>query len=266
MLGKTLAIGLGFVLLLYGALLALLYFFQEALIFPGSSLPKDFEFRFDVPFGELDIPVTGGTLNALHFRQPHPTGVIFFLHGNGGNLDDWTENIEWYGRANYDLFIFDYRGYGKSPGRITSEQQLLDDVRAAWRTMRDSYNDIPIVIYGRSLGSALAARLASEVEADLVVLVSPFTSMRAMARLHYPFVPGALLRYPLRTDAIIGDIAQPLLLIHGSDDRFIPPQHSKTLLSLTPPETQLLIVEGAGHNDIHRFPAYLNRLSAALPR
>ncbi|TXC66715.1 lysophospholipase [Piscinibacter aquaticus] len=96
--------------------------------------------------------------------------------------------------------MLDYRGYGKSSGRIESEAQLHADVRAVWRAVAPHYAGKRVVLYGRSLGTALAASLAAELQPDLTMLVSPYTSMEAMARQHYPWVPGALLRYPLRTD------------------------------------------------------------------
>lgn len=265
MLLKVIGSLLALALLVYVALLAVLFVKQEALMFPAKPLPDNFQFEFELPFEERIIPVAGAALHGLHFQQAKPQGVIFFLHGNGGNLVDWTENIEWYRENNYDLFIIDYRGYGKSEGRINSQAQLMADVRAAWQTMQGFYTDLPIIIYGRSLGSALAAQLATEVDADKVVLVSSFTSMLAMAAQQYPFVPLSLVRYPLRTDHIIGKINIPLLLIHGDKDDFIPIEHSKTLQKLARNGTRLLTIEGADHNDIHRFPAYLNGLAAELP-
>jgi uncharacterized protein len=252
-------------LLLTTAFAGSLYFFQESLIFVGTRLPDDHRFEFDVPFRELTIAVDGAELNALHFQQPSPRGLVFFLHGNAGNLQSWTSNIGYYRQVNYDLFIFDYRGYGKSSGRIEDEQQLHADVRAAWDTVAPLYHDKPIVIYGRSLGTALAARLARDVEPDLLMLVSPFTSVVAMAKQQYPFLPGALVRYPLRTDRLIADIRAPIVFVHGSEDRLIPLAHGLELRDLVRTESSLIIVEGAGHNDIHVFDSYLEGVSAALP-
>lgn len=263
--GKTITNLLVLGVIVYLLVIAALYVWQESLMFPGKKLPDDFRFELSMPFTEHMIEVEGGAINALHFQQPDADGVVFFLHGNGGNLDGWTENIEWYQRNNYDLFIIDYRGYGKSLGRITSQQQLMDDVRAAWRVMQPHYPDKPIVLYGRSLGAALAAQLATEVEADLLVLVSPFTSMLAMAAELYPFVPSALVRYPLRTDEIIDQITMPILLIHGDQDTFIPIAHSQSLFDKAGPGARLLTIEGAGHNDIHNFSSYLGGLAAVLP-
>lgn len=252
-------------LLLAGVFFTHLYLTQEAAIFPGTVLPHDHRFEFDLPFEEVRIPVDGAELSGLHFQQANPRGLIFFLHGNGGNLESWTTNVDYYRRVNYDLFIFDYRGYGKSTGRIQDEKQLYDDVRTAWNTIAPRYEEKPIVIYGRSLGAALAANLATDVMAELLVLVSPFTSIVAMARQQYPYIPEWLVRYPLRTDDIVSRIKMPIVFVHGDADELIPLDHSQRLIELATAKTRLLVIEGAGHNDIHQFKSYVDGLTRELP-
>ena len=248
----------------YAGALGLLYVRQERIILPASALAADYRFQFDQPFQEVWIPVQGASLHALHFKQPNPRGVVFFLHGNAGNLVSWTTGVDFYRRVNYDLFIVDYRGYGKSTGHIENEAQLHADARAAYDAMAPLYRDKPIVIYGRSLGTALAASLARDVQPRLLVLVSPFSSLAASAAHAYPWAPGWVLKYPLRTDAIIGDIKSPILLIHGSEDKLIPLAHSERLKALARSPVELLVVPGAGHSDIHKFPVYLDGLAARL--
>jgi pimeloyl-ACP methyl ester carboxylesterase len=250
----------------YAGILGLLYFAQERMIFPASTLPADYQFRFDHPFEEIRIPVDGAVLDALHFRQPEPRGLVFFLHGNAGDLSSWTTGLDFYRRVNYDLFIFDYRGYGKSTGRIESEAQLHADVRAAWDRIAPQYRDKPIVIYGRSLGTGLGAYLARDVHPALLVLVTPYVSLVDAARRTYPFAPGWLLKYPLRTDAIAGDLKAPVLLVHGTRDELLPLDDSKTLSKLIRSPVEMLVVDGAAHNDIHQFPQYLDGLAARLAR
>ena len=94
--------------------------------------------------------------------------------------------------------------------------------------------------------------------------MSPFTSLAATAAQAYPWAPGWILKYPLRTDTIIGDIKSPILLIHSSDDRLIPLAHSQRLKALVRSPVEVLVVPEAGHNDIHKFPAYLDGLAARL--
>jgi len=242
-----------------------LYFSQEETIFPATRLSPDFQFSFEVPFQEMMIPVDGAEINGLHFQQPDSRGLIFFLHGNGGNLESWTTNVGYYQRINYDLFIFDYRGYGKSTGQIQSEAQLHEDVRRVWDVIAPLYPDKPIVLYGRSLGTALATKLAAAVNPDLLILVSPFTSMISMARRQYPYLPDWLVRYQFRTDEHIADVRSPIVFVHGDQDDFIPLEHSITLKERTSATARMLVIEGAGHGDIHEFQKYLDGLAMELP-
>tara|TARA_R110002096_G_scaffold50152_2_gene131940 strand:+ start:786 stop:1604 length:819 start_codon:yes stop_codon:yes gene_type:complete len=242
-----------------------LYVTQESLLFPGTKLPDDYRFDFDLPFEEITIPVDGAELNALHFRQENPRGLVFFLHGNGGNLQSWTSNIRYYQQVNYDMFMLDYRGYGKSSGEIESEAQMHADVRAAWDRVAAEYDGKPIVIYGRSLGSAVATKLAADVDPALLILVSPFSSVVAMAKQEYPYLPASLVRYPFRTDELIGKVKSPIIFVHGTDDRLIPLSHSELLLERATAPSELLVIDGAGHSDIHRYESYTEGLTAALP-
>lgn len=248
----------------YAGALGLLYVTQDRIILPASILAADYRFQFEQPFEEVWIPVQGASLHALHFKQPNPRGVVFFLHGNAGNLVSWTTGLDFYRRVNYDLFIVDYRGYGKSTGHVENEAQLYADARAAYDAMAPLYRDKPIVIYGRSLGTALAASLARDVQPRLLVLVSPFSSLAASAAQAYPWAPEWVLKYPLRTDTIIGDVKSPILLIHGSEDKLIPLSHSERLKALARSPVELLVVPGAGHGDIHKFPVYLDGLATRL--
>jgi uncharacterized protein len=250
----------------YGGVLATLYFGQERLIFPAKTLPADYRFQFDRPFEEIAVNVPGGSLDGLLFRQPHPRGLIFYLHGNVGDVTTWSTGLDFYQRVNYDLFIFDYRGYGKSAGRIESEAQLHADVRAAWDAIAPRYRNLPIVIFGRSLGTGLATRLAADVDPSLLVLVTPFTSLAAAGKRRYPYAPEFLVKYPLRNDTVIGSIKSPMLLVAGTQDRLTPLADSEALKALTRSPVELLVVEGARHNDIQRFPAYIDGLANRLAR
>ncbi len=265
---RKLLIGLPLLALaLYALLIAALAWGQERLLFQPQKLPADYRFEPAADVHEVNVDVPGARLNALHLRLPRPDGVVFFLHGNGGSLANWFVNVDYYRRLNLDLFMLDYRGYGKSTGRIESQAQLQADVRAAWDSVAPQYAGGPAgqrrVIYGRSLGTGLAALLAADVQPELTVLVSPYFSMLDLARAHYPWVPPAVLRYPLRTDQALPRIQGPVLLMHGERDTLIPPDNSQRLLALQP-GARLLRVPQAAHNDLQDFSFYLDSLAAAL--
>jgi pimeloyl-ACP methyl ester carboxylesterase len=264
-LRRFLTVLFGLAATLYTAFAAAIYFQQDAMIFQGTRLPIDYQFQVEVPYEELTVAVDGASLSGVLIAQENPRGLIFFLHGNGGNIDSWTSGADYYQSVNYDMFMFDYRGYGKSTGSILSEIQLHDDIRAAWDFIAPRYAGKPIVIYGRSLGAALAAELATHVDAEKVILVSPFESMLALAKENYPILPAQLVRYPFRTDELIGKIRCPIVLVHGDRDELISISHSEALLKLAHAPKKLLVVEGAGHGDIHEFAAYIDGLTAELP-
>ncbi|MFO1339477.1 MAG: alpha/beta fold hydrolase [Burkholderiaceae bacterium] len=257
----------GVPLLLYLLALAWLWFRQERLLFQPEPWPVQEPPALAAPdVHGVWVDVPGARLHALHLQRPGARGLVFFLHGNGGNLASWFVNTEVYRRAGFDLFMLDYRGYGRSGGHIASEAQLMDDVRAAWAQVAPQYAGRPCVVYGRSLGTGLAAQLAAEVQPALTVLVSPYRSMAALADEQYPWVPEALLRYPLHTDTALPRVHGPIWLVHGDRDALIPPAHSLALQQLTGGRARLLRLPEAGHNDVHRFPAYLDGLRAELDR
>ena len=246
----------------YTALVGVVYWQQERLIFHPVALAPNH--RFAVPDAEeVSVPVDGATLSALRFRLPNPKGVVFFLHGNSGNLDSWLTSVDFYRRNNFDLFVLDYRAFGKSDGQIDSEAQLHADVRTAWQTIASDYIGKKIVVYGRSLGSGPAAKLAAAIQPDLTILVTPYLSLDAMAAERYPWLPSFINRYPMRSDQWLPTIKSPVLLVHGDRDHVIPMSQALALRA-TRVGTDLLTIPGAGHNDIHKFTQYLDGLSARL--
>lgn len=249
--------------LAWAAVTAALWWKQESLLFHPEPLPADARLATEPDVQERFVDVAGAKLSVLELRLPEPRGVIFFLHGNAGNLQSWFVNTAFYRRAGFDLVMPDYRGYGKSTGRIESEAQLHADVMAVWRSIAPRYAGKPVVIYGRSIGTGLAAELATVVQPDLTVLVSPYASMAGLAREHYPWLPLQVLRYPLRTDLAAPRIRGPLLLVHGDRDDVIPFSESIRLQALVP-QARLLRIEGGGHNDLQELPAYRQALAEAL--
>ncbi|MEY8875293.1 MAG: alpha/beta hydrolase [Leptothrix sp. (in: b-proteobacteria)] len=258
-------------LLAYLLALAAVWQLQEHLLFHPEPLPARHRFEVPADVHELGIDVPGARLNALHLRLPHPDGVVVYLHGNSGNLDSWFVNTDVYRAMNVDLFMPDYRGFGKSSGQIGSEAQLLDDVRRAWLSIAPRYAGQPLILVGRSLGTGLAARLAASLppaqRPALLVLVSPYRSVEALAAEHYPAVPAALLRYRLHTDQVLPELAASrttrIVLIHGEQDGLIPLRHSE-VLAASAPGIELRRIAGAGHADLQEFPAYMQAIRSAV--
>jgi uncharacterized protein len=249
--------------LAWAAVTAALWWKQESLLFHPEPMPADAPLATEADVHERFVDVPGARLSVLELRLPEPRGVVFFLHGNAGNLQSWFTNTEFYRHAGFDLVMPDYRSYGKSTGRIESEAQLHADMMAVWREVAPRYAGKRIVFYGRSLGTGLAAELAATVQPDLTVLVSPYASIVGLARGHYPWLPPQVVRYPLRTDRVIERIRGPLLLVHGDRDEVIPFSESAKLQAIVP-HARLVRIEGGGHNDLQDLPAYRQAVADAL--
>jgi len=221
----------------YGLLCALIYSQQERMVFYPEALPPGYAFSFGQPFEEVSLPVAGATISALHFTVERPRGAVLMV---------------------------DYRGYGKSSGSISGEQMLHDDALAAYDWLAERYPADSIVLAGRSLGSGIAARLATQRTPRMLILETPYTSMLSIARRQVPWAPGFLLKYPLRTDRWIGQVASPVYLIHGTRDELIPFASSQRLAELIPGEHKLYAIEGAGHNDFTGYAGYDRALGEIL--
>lgn len=259
---------------IYAGAIGWLYFRQERLLFEPDLLQPDDPICADPDTREFFIDVPGARLSVAHMVRPNPRGVFFFLHGNSGNLKKWFVELDAFRQANFDVVMFDYRGFGKSSGQIESEEQLHADVSAVWEHFAPFYQGKRVVISGQSLGTGLAAGLAAKLSSaghapDLTLLVSPYSSMRALAAELYPWVPTQVLRYPLHTLEHAAKLLGPVMLIHGDKDELIPIRHSEELCTAMGKgkcKAELLRVTGAGHSDVHQFPTVRKALLSALGR
>lgn len=254
----------------YAGAVGYLWFRQERLLFEPDPLQPDDAICKDPDTREFFVDVPGARLSVAHMALPDPRGVFFFLHGNSGNLKKWFVDLDAFRQANFDVVMFDYRGFGKSNGQIESEEQLHADVKAVWQHFEPMYRGKRVVISGQSLGTGLAAGLAAQLcseghAPDLTLLVSPYSSMRALAAELYPWVPIQVLRYPLHTLEHAAKLLGPVMLIHGEKDELIGIHHSEALCK-SMKRAELLRVTGAGHGDVHQFPTVRKALMSALGR
>ncbi|HSV57641.1 MAG TPA: alpha/beta fold hydrolase [Variovorax sp.] len=252
----------------YAAAVAWLWYRQEQILFEPAPLPADQPLFTDADVREFVVDVPGAQLSVAQLRRPEPRGVVFYLHGNSGNLHKWFVGLDAFRELNFDVVMMDYRGYGKSTGRIESEAQLRADVLAVWNAVAPEYVGRRIVISGQSLGTALAAGLSAQlcatgVTPDLTLLISAYSSMRALADERFPWVPSRVLRYPLHTVDDACQVKGPVMLIHGDKDELIGLHHSEAIRKALP-QCQMLCVEGAGHSDVHQFPSFREGVAAAL--
>ena len=178
-----------------------------------------------------------------------------WLHGNAGNISNRVDNLAvLHQRLGVNIFIFDYRGYGLSEGKPSERGTYLDGVAAlAYVRSRRDVDGRKIVLFGRSLGCAVAVEIAARAGAYAVVLESPFTSVRAMARRAYPFLPGvgALVRAKYDSLSKIKDVDAPIMVLHGDHDEIAPFDMGQELFEAANEPKRFYTIEGAGHNDTY---------------
>lgn len=248
----------------YVAFCLLLYIGQERLLFHPTIFPSTHIYSFTQPFTEINLPVTGATLNLLHFHQANAVGVVFYLHGNGDTLATADEVAARFTPHNYDVVLLDYRGYGKSTGRITDQATLLADVKTAIDYVRQRYRDDQIVLYGYSLGSGLAIQLATTFTPRLLLLEAPYLSMADMLTRRFPFIPSFLLKYPLHSDQWIPLVRSPVYIFHGTNDAVVPVDASAQLLPFIKTPAQRIVIPGGTHVNLATFSIYQNALTDIL--
>jgi uncharacterized protein len=264
---KSMLYLIGILLLFYMLICLLLYFFQERFIFFPEKLRKDERFSFRQPFSEVSIRAGDNTaLHALHFKADSAKGVIFYLHGNAGSLRGWGGEAAVYTRLGYDVFMPDYRSYGKSEGAISSEEQLSQDMQAAYRKLKESYAEEEIVVLGYSIGTGPAVRLAATNRPSLLILQAPYYSLVDVMRQHYPIVPTFLLKYRFEIYKWIQRCSMPVVLFHGNRDEIISYQSSVKLKALLKKEDKLITLEGGTHNGMSSHPAYLIEIEKVLAK
>ena len=262
---KFIGIIIGILAGLYVLLCGVLYFKQESLLFGPTRLPVGYQFRFPGPFEERWTTASDGTrLHGLLFKATGSKGLIFYLHGNGGALDTWGDVASTYTALGYDVFLLDYRGYGKSSGRIGSQARMLDDVDDVYQQLLGEYPESRTVVLGYSLGTGPATWLAARHHPRQLILQAPYFSMRDLAARNFPWVPGFVLRYPMPTNELITKVTAPIVLFHGDHDAVIPVACSQRLKALLKPGDRLIVLPGAGHNGMSNNPDYQRALAAVL--
>lgn len=245
---------------LYVLVVAILYFQQERLLFPGDALPKDYTFSFKGDFKELNIPVDDNiNINGLLFTAKNTKGLIFYLHGNGGNLSKWGDIATLYNKLGYDIFIPDYRGYGKSGGEIESEAQLYKDMQIVYNTIKTKYSEQNIVIIGYSIGTGTAAKLASINAPKLLILTAPYYSLTNVIDKKVPFMPHFLQKYKFQTHKCLEKVESPIYIFHGTNDKIIHYSNSVQLKNKFPEKIDFTTLQGAGH-DVNNSYKYLDRI------
>jgi uncharacterized protein len=258
---------LGIAVAAYATVVGGLFFFQRQLLYlPDKSRP---ELAGLAQLGVREVTImTADGLSLLSWYLPSRPGrpVIAYFHGNGGHIGYRVERLVRFAQEGYGVLMLEYRGYGGNPG-IPTETGFYTDGQGALDLLgREGVAPNRLVLYGESLGSGVAVRLAAENEVAGLILEAPPTSVAEVAQCHFPYVPASLLVVD-RFDSLsrIGKVRAPILVMHGERDRVVPVRYGRALFNAAPEPKEGWFVPEAGHEDLARYGgldvavAFINR-------
>jgi uncharacterized protein len=260
---------LKYAIIFYVLFVALATIFQEKIIFRNTKIDVNYQYQFKENFEELWFqPEVNVKLNALYFKTDSVKrkGLILYFHGNADDLRRWGKFAKDFTKNNYDILMIDYRQFGKSTGEM-SEQAFHADARYVYEWAKKRFPENEIIIYGRSLGTGIATRLASETRPKMLMLETPYYSLIDVGMSYLPIIPyDLLLRYKMRTDLFIRQVRCQIHIFHGTKDEVVPYEQSLklvTILNKKPPEILTTIPNGK-HKNLGEFREYQMALERLL--
>ena len=230
---------------------ALLFIFQSHYVYYPQRVLQADPGSIGLHFENVSFETSDGVrLSGWFVPGDNARGVILFCHGNAGNISHRLDSIQLFHRLGLDVFIFDYRGYGRSEGKPT-EHGTYKDAEAAWRYLVETrqVNPDQIIVFGRSLGGAIASWLAQTHPPGALILESTFTSLPDIAATLYPYLPVRWLsRFEYNTAEYLGSVDCPVLIVHSRDDEIMPFRHGRQLFELAGEPKTFLEISGT-HNE-----------------
>jgi uncharacterized protein len=256
-------------LIAYSILLLVVFLIQRLILLHPKSLAKNYQYRFDISYQESFIsPEEGIELNLLKFgaNQNSKKGVLFYLHGNSDNLARWGKHAQDFTHRGYDVVIYDFRGFGKSNGRLT-EKNLLQDAQFIYDLIKKDYPENKIIVYGRSLGTGVATKLAADNLPKMLILETPYYSLPDVGWEHFPVFPYRWIsEFKMPSYQWIQRVHCPIHLFHGTVDEVVPYNQSLKLaktLNKSPDEI-LTTLTGGHHRGLAEFKEYQYKLDELL--
>jgi uncharacterized protein len=237
----------------------------EQQLFPGFKFDKDIHYKFPESFEELNIETKDGyKLNGLLFKVKQSKGLIFYLHGSNEALNTWGKIAPVYNNLNYDIFMLDYRGYGKSGGKVISEDQLYSDAQEVYDKLKLTYSETKIILIGQSVGTGPAAMLAAYNNPKKLILQAPYYSLPDWILSVAPDFDTSNMKYQFKTYEFLQKTKAPVIIFHGDADDAIYWGSSQKLSTFFKPGDKLIILRGEGHNDFTKNKDYLEKIKTFL--
>ena len=244
-----------------------MYFTQDAILFHPQKLASGYQYKFDIPFREINYPVNDKkNLSIVQFTVPDSIckGVVLYFHGNRQNINRYASYATNFIKNGYEVWMMDYPGFGKSTGE-RNEKILYEDAYRLYKMARKRFSTDSIVIYGKSIGAGIAVQLASTRDCKRLILETPYYSIDALAK-HYFFIypVSQMTKYTFPSYAYLENVTAPVTLFHGTKDEVIPYRHAVNLIKKIKSQYELITISKGKHNNLVNFELYQKKLDSLL--
>ena len=257
--------------IIYVLLIVIATIFQEKFLFRNTKLAMNYRYEFKGDFEEMWFETEANVkINALYFETDSTKrkGLVVYFHGNADDLRRWGKHAVDFTKNDYDVLMIDYRQFGKSTGEL-SEKALHSDAAYVYDWAKKRFPENQIIVYGRSLGTGIATRLAADNNPKMLLLETPYFSLGDVVNSYFPLIPyNAILKYQFRTDLIISKVHCKIHFFHGTKDAVVPYKSSLKLAALLnkKPSEILTTIPNGEHKNLGEFQAYHTALDNLLRR
>jgi uncharacterized protein len=258
---KRVFITLALIYLLGGIVL---YFIQDKIVFHPTPLRKDHRFSFDQAFEEINVPFEKENLSIIKFKPADSSkGIVLFYHGNMENAEHYKNYPVFFLRNHYEVWMIDYPGFGKASGkpteRLINDEALFMYDLASRQTSSDS-----IIVYGKSIGTGVAAYVAANRNCKRLILETPYYSLSSLARHYFPIYPvDLLIHYAFPVHDYLIKVNAPVTILHGTRDEVVPYKQS-IWLKKEQPKIELITIENGKHNNLSAFVVFQRKIDSLL--
>lgn len=253
--------------LLYAVIGIALYYLQEKFLFHPEKLPAGYSWKFDVPFKELNIPFNEkDTVNMVKFFPTDSVrkGVVIYYHGNKENIGRYAKFVTLFTANGYEVWMQDYPGYGKSAGTRT-EKKMYEQAMALYTMAAGKYGRDSIILYGKSLGTGIAAYVASQITCKRLILETPYYSIPDLFGCYAFIYPTQRMStYKIPTNEYLQLVNYPVTIFHGTDDGVIPYRCASKLKKVLKPTDEFITIEKGTHHNLAGFDLYKNKMDSLL--
>jgi alpha-beta hydrolase superfamily lysophospholipase len=244
-----------------------LYFLQDAILFHPVTLKRDHKYNFNQPHEDLSIAINDhDTLNLVRFLSTDSVkrGAVLYFHGNRKNISWYAKYTPHFTKNGYEVILIDYPGFGKSIGKF-NEHTLYDWSEIVYRYARSRFAADSIIIYGKSMGTGIAARLASVESCKRLILETPYYDLPAVISHYLPIYPvRQMLHYQLPTYRFLSAVKAPITLFHGTSDGVVTYSNSKKLEKLFKKGDELITIDGGSHNNLYDYKLMTSKIDSLL--